>query len=75
LCQFLQGWFGEVKQGLVEPPPGALFNRRLHYKDKIREAVCLHTGLSGSDKELRSWYQDHKGTLSFNPQTKLFVAQ
>lgn len=46
-----------------------------HYEDKVHEAVCKHTGQTGSDKELRAWYLTNKDRLRFDTETKLFVVE
>ncbi len=46
-----------------------------HYQDKVHAAVCVHTGQTGSDKELRAWYAQHKGLLRFDREQKMFVVQ
>ena len=45
------------------------------WNNKLRKSFSQHTGISGSDEELRIWYLANKDRLRFNPETKMFVVK
>lgn len=46
-----------------------------YQRKKIRKSIATHTGIRGTDEELKDWYLANKGRLHFEEETKLFVAE